>query len=235
MSTPLNDEMNDTPPRDLDTGIAYAANFRYYSALKVGISALLAGLLLSVAGNVWQSRRPPTVLVVRVDEAGAADAIRYNSANYTPREAEIKSRLNDWAIDRYRLRKDIVGDTFKRNYYYLNSTLAARLMDKDAPLIAKVMSGSGEEQDVVINSVQFTDFDSRKLAHGIVGSGEARIDLSKILNPTGTEEKQHWVVTVKYEVNPEYAATRSISDPRYQTLNPLGVTITSFHEDRAFN
>jgi type IV secretion system protein VirB5 len=235
MTTPLNDEINDMLPQDLDAGIAYAANFRYYKALKIGVSALLAGLLCSVASNVWQSRRPPTVLVVRVDDAGRAEAIHYNSASYTPREAEIKSRLNDWAIDRFRLRKDIVGDAFKRNYYYLNSTLARRLMDRDAPTIAKVMSGSGDEQDVIINSIQFTDFDNRKLSGGVVGSGEARIDLSKIINPTGTEEKQHWVVTVQYEVNPEYAATRSISDPRYQTLNPLGVTITSFHEDRAFN
>jgi type IV secretion system protein VirB5 len=87
----------------------------------------------------------------------------------------------------------------------------------------------------VINSIQFTDFDTRKLRGGIVGTGEARIDMSKIINPTGTQEKQHFVITVKYEVNPEYAATRSIQDPRFQTLNPLGVTITSFHEDRAFN
>jgi type IV secretion system protein VirB5 len=235
MNTPLNDEINDWPPQDLDASIAYAANFRYYSTLKISASALLAGLLLSVAGNVWQGQRAPTVLVVRVDEAGGAEAIRYNAANYTPREAEIKSRLNDWAIDRYRLRKDIVGDSFKRNYYYLNQTVATRLMEKDAPAIAKVMSGSVDEQDVVINSIQFTDFDTRKLPGGIVGTGEARIDMSKIINPTGTQEKQHFVITVKYEVNPEYAATRSIQDPRFQTLNPLGVTITSFHEDRAFN
>jgi type IV secretion system protein VirB5 len=235
MMTPLNDEINDTPPQDPDAGIAYAANFRYYSALKIGGSALLAGLLCSVAGNVLQSRRPPTVLVIRVDDAGRADAIRYNSENYTPREAEIKSRLNDWAIDRFRLRKDIVGDAFKHNYYYLNAALATKLMDTDAPAIAKVMSGSGEEQDVVVNSIEFTDFDNRKSPGGVVGSGEARIDLSKILNPTGSQEKQHWIVTVKYEVNPQYAAIRSISDPRFQTMNPLGVTITSFHEDRAFN
>jgi type IV secretory pathway TrbF-like protein len=78
--------------------------------------------------NIWQYQRPPAVIVIRVDDAGRAEAIRYKTGEYTPREAEIVSRLNEWAIDRFRLLKSVIDQDFKKNYLFLESRLARELM-----------------------------------------------------------------------------------------------------------
>ena len=79
--------------------------------------------------------------MVRVDDAGRADVIRYRSNDYTPREAEIRSALNNWTIDRYRLLKAVVTTQFGRNYYFLDQRLTQELMSDDAQLVAKIVAG----------------------------------------------------------------------------------------------
>jgi len=233
--TVLDDSINDTlPPPDPTGNAAYAAQFRHYRMLQAGAVVLAGALIASLVADLWLAHRRPVVIVVRVDGFGHAIAQRYSAFSYTPREAEIRARLNDWAIYRYRLVKAVAGEKFKWNYDYLSGSLAQKLMQQDAPRVAKILAGSEPEQDVLIDNIQFTALDGRRQMDGAVASGEAVIDLTKIVNPSGESERQHWTVTVRYEVDPVQAAKRGESDPQFQNLNPLGVTITWFHEDRAF-
>lgn len=233
--TPLDDSVNDTlPPPDPVGNAAYTAHFRHYRTLQLGGAVLAVGLAVSLAANLWLAHRPPVVIVVRLDGSGHAMAERYSTSNYAPREAEIRARLNDWALYRYRLVKAVAGENFKLNYDYLSASLAQQLMQQDAPRVAKILAGNEPEQDVLIDNIQFTALDTRSQIDGAVASGEAVIDLTKIIHPAGESERQHWTVTVRYEVDPVQAAKRGESDPQFQNLNPLGVTITWFHEDRAF-
>ena len=234
--TILDDRVNDVLPAPDSAGnFAYGAQFRHYRTLQAGAAVLAFALAVSVSANLWSAMRPPTVMVVRVDDAGRTSLLRYPGLSYTPREAEIRSRLNDWAIDRYRLLKPVAGANFKLNYDYLSSALAQKLMPQDAPRLAKILAGSEPEQDVAVENIQFTAIDPRKLPDGAVASGGAVIDLIKIINPSGQNERQHWTVTVQYEVDPVAAAKRGETDPEFENINPLGVAITWFHEDRAFS
>ena len=223
------------PPQDRDGNVAYAANFRYFRATRVAAVAFFIGLIAAIGVILLQAERPPAVLVVRVDDAGRADVIRYRANEYTPREAEIRAALNNWAIDRYRLLKAVVTTDFRRNYYFLDQRLAQESMSDDAQLVAKVVAGGVPEQDVQVNNIRFTSFDTTKLPNGVSGSGECVIDVYRIEDAIGQPQKEHWTLTVKYVVNPSAAAERAASQPAYQLENPLGVTIIWFHLDRAFN
>jgi len=234
IGSPLDDSLNEVLPIDQDGNIAYAAQFRLERWLQICLVALgVAVIALSVI-LVWQLRRPPTVLVVRVDEAGRATPIRYDAMQFTPREGEIQARLNDWAIDRFRLLKGVLGDSFRLNYDYLSADLAHKLMSGDATRLAKILAGSEPEQDVAINGIQFAALDNHKLPDGAVSSGEAVIDLTKTPVSGPQSDPQHWTVTARYEVDPVAAAKRGEIDPQFLNVNPLGITITWFHEDRAF-
>lgn len=233
--TVLDDQINAVlPPSDPTGNVAYAATFRYHRALQGASAILFAGLLGSVAVNVWQSHRPPVVLVVRVDEAGRAAALHYDALHFTPREAEIRARLNDWATYRFGLLKAVAGSHFALNYDYLTAALARRLMVEDSPRLAKILAGNEPEQDVTVDDIRFRSLDGSGLSDGAVASGEAVIDLTKIVDPSGSAERQRWTITVKYEVNPVQAAKRGERDPQFLNVNPLGVIITWFHEDRSF-
>jgi type IV secretory system VirB8-like protein len=234
MEIPLNDEINDLPPCDPTGSRAYAANFQHFNTLKIAAPALFATLLCSVAVNVIQANRPPVVLVVRVNDAGQAEPIRYNSTNYTPREAEIRASLNTWAVDRFRLTKEYSADHFRENYYFMTASLARSAMGQDSARLAAVLAG-GEEEDVQINRIEFRTFETPKLPNGVVGSGEVRIDIFKLTGATAAQQKQHWTITLRYEVNPSEAAKRGLREPQFQLLNPIGVSVIWFHEDRAFD
>jgi type IV secretion system protein VirB5 len=213
---------------------AYTARFEYFTALRAIAIAFFLLFVASAALNIWQARRPPFVMVTRVDDAGRAQAITYKSSEYTPREAEIVSGLNQWAIDRFRLIKPVLDTNFKTNYYFLDSRLARELTGSDADVVASVAAGKMPEQDVQINSIRFRSFETRKDPDGTVGMGECVIDMYKSYNVTG-QAREHWLLTLKYKVNPTAAAERSHRDPAFQLANPLGVTITWFHEDRELN
>lgn len=216
---------------DLTGNVAYAATFEYFIGLRIAALAFFLLLLGSLGVNLWQFQRPPYVMVVRVDEAGRAEAIRYRNADYTPREAEIVSGLNTWALDRFRLIKSVIDTNFKGNYYFLDSRLTRELIVNDAEVVANVQAGKAVEQDVQINGIRFRSFETRKDLDGTVGTGECVIDLYKSYNLTG-QVREHWLVTLKYKVNPTAAAERARRDPAFQLANPLGLTITWFHEDR---
>ena len=213
---------------------AYAARFEYVTALRAIAITFFLLFAASAALNLWQMRRPPFVMVTRVDDAGRAQAITYRSNEYTPREAEIVSGLNEWAIDRFRLIKAVVDTNFKANYYFLDSRLTRELTGGDADVVASVTAGKMPEQDVQINSIRFRSFETKKDLHGVVGSGECVIDMYKTYNVTG-QTREHWLLTLRYLVNPTAAAERSHRDPAFQLVNPLGLTITWFHEDRELN
>ncbi|HET6206861.1 MAG TPA: VirB8/TrbF family protein [Terracidiphilus sp.] len=232
--TVLDDAINYELPVDATGNLAYAAQFRHQRTLQLAGAVLALALLASLGMNLWLVRRPPLVLVVRVDELGRAEAVRYNSLDYTPRESEVRARLNEWATYRYRLLKAVAGSKFQLNYDYLSAGLAQRLMPQDAPRLAKILAGNEPEQDVAIDNIQFTAIETQKLPDGAVASGEAVIDLTKIIDSNGRNERHRWTVSLRYEVDPVQAVQRGESDPQFQILNPLGVTITWFHEDRAF-
>jgi type IV secretion system protein VirB5 len=213
---------------------AYAARFEYFKALRALAIAFFLLFVASAALNLWQMRRPPFVMVTRVDDAGRAQAITYRSNEYTPREAEIVAGLNEWAIDRFRLIKAVIDTNFKANYFFLDSRLARELTGGDADVVASVAAGKMPEQDVQVNSIRFRSFETRKDLDGTVGSGECVIDMYKTYNVTG-QAREHWLLTLKYKVNPTAAAERSRRDPSFQLANPLGLTITWFHEDRELN
>ncbi len=210
---------------------ARAARLEYFTVLR-GIAIVLFLLFVaSAALNLWQMRRPPFVMITRVDDAGRAQAITYRSGDYTPREAEIRSALNQWAIARFRLLKPTL-DNFKSNYFWMDSGLTRQLTPGDADVVASVTAGKIAEQDVQVNSIQFRAFDTKKEADGTVSAGECVIDMNKLYNLIGPT-REHWVLTLRYKVNPTAAAERSRRDPAFQLANPLGVMITWFHEDRA--
>lgn len=230
----LDDSINDALPVDSVGNIAYEARFQHQRTLQWSVAGLLAAVTALSITLAWQSHRPPTVLVVRVDEAGRATPIRYDALQFTPREGEIRARLNDWAIDRYRLLKAVAGDSFKLNYDFLSADLGRRLMSPDAAHLAKILAGSEPEQDVQIDNIQFTSLSNQRLPDGAVASGEAVIDMTRTAQSGAQTDPQHWTVTVRYEVDPVAAARRGETDPQFLNVNPLGVTITWFHEDRAF-
>ncbi len=62
----------------------------------------------------------------------------------------------------------------------------------------------------------------------------ALVNITKIYSPRNSRQprKEHWVLSVTYYLNPAQVSVAAQTFPQFETINPLGLTITEFHENR---
>jgi type IV secretion system protein VirB5 len=217
----------------------FAARSGERSALKLTSILLAASLAFSVGANVMLSTRRPIVRYVRIDSIGRATAIAYSDLSYTPKEAEIRRFLEDWTKGRYARLRATVAQTYQASFYFVDRQMASKVMQQDLKdkTIAKIATGQTAENDIAINSIQFLSFAKQSVNNSVLATGQALIDFQKVFAPGayGVAHKEHWLVSVTFYLNPEQIALQAEKDPRYESLNPLGLTITDFHETQVLN
>lgn len=214
----------------------YSAHYSERSMAKIAIGAL-AGLSLVLGGGlVIVSHRPAITRYVRIDDAGRAQAIQYSDLNYSPREGEIRTYLTDWTGYRHTINRETMAKKYPMNYYFLSTQLAAQLIGQDNRdhLITQVTSGQIEQSEVQVNNVTITSMTQEKIADAIVSRGTAleTFDLIYSARTSNKPRTEHWMASVTYYLNPAQVSDQAKTNPQYETINPLGLTITEFHENR---
>ena len=214
----------------------YAAHYSERSMAKIAIGAL-AGLCLVLSGGlVIVSHRPAITRYVRIDDAGRAQAIQYSDLNYSPREGEIRTYLTDWTSYRHTINRETMAKKYPMNYYFLSAPLAAQLINQDNAnhLITQVVGGQIEQSEVQVNNVTITSMTQEKIGDAIVSRGTALESFDLIYSPRTSNKPrtEHWMASLTYYLNPAQVSDQAKTNPQYETINPLGLTITEFHENR---
>jgi hypothetical protein len=194
--------------------------------IRVSLAAVSVTVVLLGMGLFWTARQlsQRQVEVIRINEIGKADAVAYRS-DYAPQAPEIRYFLTQWAVDRYSRIRANVRNIYPRNYFFLDSSIAGELMEKDRreKAIVRFMNGTGEENDVLVNNVHITNLQNRPYT--------ADLYLTKVFYSSALTEshRENWVVRVNFSVNPQQVRNELVP------FNPLGLTISYFREDQAFN
>ncbi len=214
----------------------YAAHYneRKISRLVIGAQAVLLfgsfGLIASLA------HRPAIDRYIRIDEMGRAQAIQYTDLNYSPREGEVRTYLTDWANYRYTINREIVAKKYPLNYYFLSQTLASRGMTEDNQnhFVSQVLSGQVEQNEVEVRNVTITSMSEEAVAGLRMAKGTALVNIDKLYAAGSSREPrtEHWLLSVTYYLNPKQVSDQARVFPQFETINPLGMTITEFHENR---
>jgi type IV secretion system protein VirB5 len=207
---------------------------RKLSRFVIGVETTLLigsmGLIFSLA------HRPVTNRYIRIDEMGRAQAIAYSDLNYSPREGEVRTYLTDWANYRYTINRETIGKKYPLNYYFLSQTLASQLMTEDNTnhLVSQVVGGQIEQSDVEVKNVTITSMSEETVQGAKIARGTALVSLDKLYSPRNSREPrtEHWAVTVTYYLNPKQVSDQARIFPQFETINPLGLTVTEFHENR---
>jgi type IV secretion system protein VirB5 len=63
--------------------------------------------------------------------------------------------------------------------------------------------------------------------------GTALLALDKLYSPGHSREPrtEHWMLSLTYYLNPKQVSDQAKIYPQYEFINPLGLTITEFHEN----
>jgi type IV secretion system protein VirB5 len=203
-------------------GYAVVTN-RYLRIAVLCLTAVAIGLL-ALNLKTLNSYRNLKPLVIRIDEVGRAEAVNYDSLTYQPRDAEIKYFLIQFVAKYYGRMRATVRENYARSLYFLDGRLADATMElnKKNKTIETFLAGQGEEIDIHVVNVSIEDL--RQSPY------KATVDFEKVYYPTHehVETKRekfvaNFIFTIKDRVPNSWIPE-----------NPLGVTITYFREDQAF-
>src|SRR5215469_309259 len=211
----------------------------HYAERKAYRFILACGTVL-LCGSMWLSfslaRRPLVNRYIRIDEMGRAQAIQYSDLNYSPREGEIRTYLTDWANYRYTISRDTIAKKYPLNYYFLSGNLASQLMtdDNQNHLVSQVVGGQIEQSDVEVKNVTITSMSQETVQGTLLVRGTALVALDRLYSPSHSHEPrtEHWMLSLTYYLNPKQVSDQAKIYPQYEFINPLGLTITEFHENR---
>jgi type IV secretion system protein VirB5 len=214
----------------------YAAHYNERKTSRLIIGGLSFLLLGSFASMVALAHKPTINRYIRIDEMGKAQAIQYSDLNYSPREGEVRTYLTDWANYRYTLNRETVAKKYPLNYYFLSTTLASQLMSEDNAnhTISQVASGQVEQSDVDVRNVTITSMSTEQIQGAVMAKGTALVNIDKLYSVRNSREPrtEHWMLSVTYYLNPKQVSDQAKVFPQFETINPLGLTITEFHENR---
>ena len=215
----------------------YASHYAERKAYRLLIGCGTVLLCGSMWLNFSLAHRPMVNRYIRIDEMGRAQAIQYSDLNYTPREGEVRTYLTDWANYRYTINRDTVATKYPLNYYFLSQSLASQLMAEDNRnhLVSQVIAGQMEQSDVEVRDVTITSMSVEKIQGGNIARGTALVAIDRIYSPDHSRQPrtEHWMLSVTYYLNPAQVSDQAKVFPQFETINPLGLTITQFHENEA--
>lgn len=214
----------------------YAAHYNERRTSRVVIGALSVVLLGSLASVVSLARKPVTNRYIRIDEMGRAQAIQYSDLSYSPREGEVRTYLTDWANYRFTINRDAIAKKYPLNYYFLSQQLATQLMSDDnrEHMISQVVAGQIEQSDVEVRNVTITSMSDETVQGISMSRGTALVNIDKLYSVHNSHDPrtEHWMLSVTYYLNPRQVSEQARVFPQFETINPLGLTITEFHENR---
>lgn len=214
----------------------YSAHYSERKAYRFVIGCGTVLLLGSLSMSFSLAHRPIANRYIRIDEMGRAQAIQYTDLSYSPREGEVRTYLTDWANYRYTISRDTIAKKYPLNYYFMAQPLASRLMleDNTNHLVSQVAAGQVEQSDDEVKNVTITSMSQETLQGAEMARGTALIALDKLYSAQNSREPrtEHWLLSVTYYLNPKQVSDQARIFPQFETINPLGLTITEFHENR---
>jgi len=196
--------------------------------LKIALALLAIVALGLIVMNlrtiqVFRSFRP---LVIRIDELGRAQAVDYKSLEYHPGDREAKYFLSEFCRLYNRRNRYTIHDDFTKALYFLDGRLAnetIQLSKKDDRIRAFLNNPSAPEVDVGVEKVALEAMQKPpyRASADFVRIEYAPADHSVLRR---TRYTANFVFLFKDDVPSELIP-----------INPLGLTITYFRQDEAFN
>jgi type IV secretory pathway TrbF-like protein len=163
-------------------------------------------------------------LVIRINELGRAEAVTYGSLEYHPQEAEIKYFLTEFVHDYYGRIRATVRETYPRSLYFLDGRLADAVMEtnKKSKAMETFLLNGPEEIDIEVKNVAVEDL--RQAPY------KAAVEFEKVYYASSGHNELR---RERYVAHCVFVVKQPVPNALVP-INPLGLTLTYFREDQAF-
>jgi type IV secretory pathway component VirB8 len=164
-------------------------------------------------------------LVIRINDIGRAEAVRYDTLGYKPQAAEIKYFLSEFCRVYYGRNRYTVRDNFKQSLMFMEAQLAnsvAEAYRKNKTIENYLQDPTARDIDIELAKVSIEDLRSAPY--------KATVDFYEIAySPADHVESKRTLYTAHFV----FLFRDSVPNDLIQ-VNPLGLAVTYFREDEAF-
>ena len=189
------------------------------------VSIVALGLLVLNFRTVkkYESVKP---LVIRIDDIGRAQAVQYDTLTYQPQgqAPELKYFLTQFVTRHFARMRATVQERYTESLYFLDSALADATIAQNqrAQSIENFLSANGDEIEVRVKNVTLDDLKSPPY--------KATVDFEKVYYGAGGRQerkRETFVAQITFVLRDQIPNAMVL-------VNPLGLTITYFRVDQAF-
>lgn len=204
----------------------YGSTLTTNTALKITviILATIIGIMAWALARATNAATHVKPLVIRVNDVGRADALAYHDFVYRPQAPEIRYFLTQFVVGYYSRNHKTVAQQYVNSLYFLDRALfsAVDARDRRSQWLPKFLASDDDDVDVTVGNVVVEELQTEPY--------RARVEFNKIFsNSSGAEtRREHWTAEFLFRFNPDVPNNLILH-------NPLGLAITYFREDQAFN
>lgn len=164
-------------------------------------------------------------LVIRIDDVGRAEAVQYDATAYQPQPPELRYFLTQFIVKHFSRLRATVQREYPDSLLFLEPTLADATIaqnEQSRALETFLTNPSADEVDVVVQNVSLTELSKPPY--------KASVSFQKVLYTPGTRHertRQTLIAQVDFVL-------REHVPNEFVRVNPLGLQITYFRVDQAF-
>ena len=197
----------------------------YLKVALLAVSSVAVGLL---ALNFWTVKKYEHLkpLVIRIDDIGRAQAVQYDSLTYRPQgqAPELKYFVTQFATKHFARMRATVKERYAESLYFLDASLADATiaLTQRSKVLETFLAGQGDEIEVHVKNVTLDDLQAAPY--------KATVDFEKVYySPGGRQERKRetFVAQLTFVLRDQIPNAMVL-------VNPLGLTITYFRVDQAF-
>lgn len=194
-----------------------------YLKIALLVLALVDGGLVLQNAKLVRDLRNVKPIVIRIDQLGRAEAVSFDALRYKPQEREIRFFLSDFVERHYSRMRATLRENYARSLYFLDGRLSSALMEanRKSQQLETFLTGTSEEADVKVTNVVIEDLRTSPY--------RASVDFEKVYYGAGRTVTRK----EKYVANFVFVFRDEVPNEAVP-INPLGLTITYFREDQAF-
>ena len=197
-----------------------------YLKIALMLTVLLAASLVVLNFRTQARYAYLKPLVIRINEVGRAEAVDYDATTYRPQAPELRYFLTRFVVMHFsRLRATVQRD-YPDSLFFLAPALADTTIatnDHTREIELFLTNPSADDVDVSVKNVTLTELTAPPY--------RAAIDFEKSYYGQGTrQERKHETYVAQVQFNLRDAVPNA-----FIRVNPLGMQITNFRVDQAFD
>jgi type IV secretion system protein VirB5 len=195
-----------------------------YLRIALALVSLLALGLLILNFRTQATYANVKPLVVRIDQVGRAEAVQYDASSYRPQAPELRYFLTQFVVKHFSRIKATIQREYPDSLFFLDNALADATIGQNdqSRAIETFLTSPSDEIDIVVQNVSLSELAKPPY--------KASVTFQKVVYTPGTRaerERQTHMAQIDFLM-------REHVPNEFVRVNPLGLQITYFRVDQAF-